>query len=346
MTISPELSYPRLANQQLLDSYRGKRVLVTGGAGFVGSRVAHALVERGASVIVLDDLSTGRRELLPSDIDEFVEGSVTNVPIVGECVRGAHYIFHLAVRNIILSTRELRDDYAVNIGGTLNVLMAARESRELQRLVYTSSASIYGNPRALPISEDEGINILSPYAASKLAGESYCSAFFEMYQMPLTVMRYSNVFGAFQSPLNPYCGVVSKFFAACMSGRPMPIHGSGLQTRDLTYVDDVVEATLLAAVTPRAEGEAFNIGSGWEITVRDLAAAVASTVGVPCQIEFVDRRDIDNVQRRVLNIEKARRVLRWIPKLDLQRGLTLTYDWLRSGSAGCIDKTGNTGVAG
>ena len=112
----------------------------------------------------------------------------------------------------------------------------------------------------------------------------------------------------------------------------MPIHGSGLQTRDLTYVDDAVEATLLGAVTPRADGEVFNIGSGWEISVRDLARAVADAVGVPCRTEFVDRRDIDNVQRRVLNIEKARRVLRWIPKLDLQRGLKLTYEWLLQSS--------------
>ena len=328
MTGEQQVSHPKVPTQQLLDSVGGQRVLVTGGAGFVGSRLARALVERGASVIVLDDLSTGRRELLPGGLAEFVHGSVTDMATVERCVEGAHYVFHLAVRNIILSTRELRDDYAVNIGGTLNVLMAARASGVLQRLVYTSSVSIYGNPRSLPISEDEGINILSPYAASKLAGESYCSAFFEMYQLPLAIVRYSNVFGAHQSPQNPYCGVVSKFFEACMQGRPMPIHGSGLQTRDLTYVDDAVEATMLAAVTPRADGEVFNIGSGWEISVRDLASAVAETVGVPCRMEFVDRRDIDNVQRRVLNIEKARRVLRWIPKLDLHRGLRLTYDWM------------------
>src|SRR5512135_2352935 len=146
-------SFPKLATEQLLDTLHGKRVLVTGGAGFVGSRLTRALVARGASVVVLDDLSTGRRELLA---DGIVEGSVTDIPTVERCVEGANYVFHLAVRNIILSTRELRDDYAVNIGGTLNVLMAARGSRSLQRLVYTSSVSIYGNPRSLPISEDEG----------------------------------------------------------------------------------------------------------------------------------------------------------------------------------------------
>jgi UDP-glucose 4-epimerase len=333
MTSPQSVSYPQLRTNQLLESFAGARVLVTGGAGFVGSRIARGLVERGAAVTVLDDLSTGRRELLPDGLEEFVEGSVTDASTVRRCVEGRAFVFHLAVRNIILSTRELLDDYTVNIGGTLNVLMACRDSQALRRLVYTSSVSIYGNPRSLPICEEEGINILSPYAASKLAGESYCSAFFEMYQLPVTVIRYSNVFGAHQSPHNPYCGVVSKFFAACMQGRPMSIHGSGLQTRDLTYVDDAVEATLLSAVTPRAEGEVFNIGSGREITIRELAEAVAGTVGVDCSIEFVDRRDIDNVQRRVLNIEKARRVLRWIPKLDLDRGLRMTHEWLREQDA-------------
>jgi UDP-glucose 4-epimerase len=125
----------------------------------------------------------------------------------------------------------------------------------------------------------------------------------------------------------------------------MAIHGSGLQTRDLTYVDDAVEATLLGAVTPRADGEVFNIGSGREITVRDLAAAVAATVGVPCRTEFVDRRDIDNVQRRVLNIEKARRVLRWIPKLDLERGLKLTYDWMREDPSRITGASGTVPVS-
>lgn len=327
------ISHPRVRTPQLLESIRGRRVLVTGGAGFVGSRLSAALVRLGARVVVLDDLSTGRRELLPDGLEQFIEGSVTDVETVERCVQAAEYVFHLAVRNIILSTRELRDDYAVNIGGTLNVLMAARASSLLERLVYTSSVSIYGNPRSLPICEDDGINILSPYAASKLAGESYCAAFFEMYQLPLSIVRYSNVFGAHQSPQNPYCGVVSKFFAACMEGRRMPIHGSGLQTRDLTYVDDAVEATLLAAVTPRADGEVFNVGSGREITIRELADAVARTVGVASEIEFVDRRDIDNVQRRVLNIEKARRMLRWVPKLDLDRGLELTYEWMQRSSA-------------
>jgi UDP-glucose 4-epimerase len=290
-------------------------------------------VELGAEVTVLDDLTTGQSSLVPDGISRFVHGSVTDAPLVDELVKEQQLVFHLAVRNIILSTRQTREDYEVNIGGTLNVLMAARSAPDLQRVLYTSSVSIYGNPRALPITEDDGINILSPYAASKLAGESYCNAFFEMFQLPVTVIRYSNVYGPHQSPKNPYCGVVSKFFHSCMSGRPIHIHGSGMQTRDLTYVDDAVEATLIGALAPRAEGETFNVGSGFEVSVRDLARRVIEVVGGDTAVEYVDRRDIDNVQRRVLNIEKARRVLRWIPQLSLEAGLARTYEWLRlSGS--------------
>ncbi|MCU0636430.1 MAG: NAD-dependent epimerase/dehydratase family protein [Gemmatimonadaceae bacterium] len=322
-------SVPAVRTEQLLQGLAGKRVLVTGGAGFVGSRVAHELVARGAIVTVLDDLSTGQRGLLPEGLAQFVQGSVTDVDTIDRCVHDAQLVFHLAVRNIIRSTIEPREDYEVNIGGTLNILLAAQKAPNLERVLYTSSVSIYGNPRALPITEEEGVNILSPYAASKLAGESYCSAFIEMYQMPITVVRYSNVYGAHQSPKNPYCGVVSKFMESCARGEPVQIHGSGLQTRDFTYIDDAVQATLLAALTPRAEGAMINVGSGRETTVRELADLVSQCMGVPTRIDYIDRRDIDNVQRRVVNIERARRMLRWAPTIDLTRGLAMTRDWLR-----------------
>lgn len=322
-------SYPQLRTNDVLRSLENKRVLVTGGAGFVGSVLSTRLVELGARVTVLDDLSTGRTELLPGGLERFVEGSVTDETLVRTLVAESALVFHLAVRNIIVSTTELRSDFETNIGGTLNVLLAARDAPAVERVLYTSSVSIYGNPRALPISEQDGVSILSPYAASKLAGESYCSAFFEMFQLPTTIVRYSNVFGRHQSPRNPYCGVVSKFFHSCFSGEPILIHGSGAQTRDFTYVDDAVEATILAALIPRAEGDTFNIGSGQEISIRALAHLVKQTTNVEVAIKSIDRRDIDNVQRRVLNIEKARRVLRWTPQRTMEEGLQLTHDWLR-----------------
>ena len=186
---------------------------------------------------------------------------MTDAPLVRDLVADASVVFHMAARNIIASTKNPRDDFETNIGGTLNVLLAARDSRP-DRVVYTSSASVYGNPRSIPINEDDPLVLLSPYAVSKLGGENYCNAFHESYGLPVAVVRYSNVFGEGQRPDNPYCGVVSKFFAAAMAGEPLSIHGDGEQTRDYTYVDDAVAATLMAAIHPRAEGEVFNIGTG------------------------------------------------------------------------------------
>jgi UDP-glucose 4-epimerase len=307
-------------------AFAGRRVLVTGGAGFVGGAVVGRLVEQGARVTVLDDLFTGRADTLPTSV-QLVEGSVTDAQLVRKLVADASVVFHMAARNIIASTKNPRDDYETNIGGTLNVLLAARDSRP-DRVVYTSSASVYGNPRSIPINEDDPLILLSPYAVSKLGGESYCNAFYESYGLSVAVVRYSNVFGRGQRPDNPYCGVVSKFFASAMAGDPLQIHGDGEQTRDYTYVDDAVAATLMAAIHPRAEGEVFNVGTGIETSVNALAAGIAAAVGREVEICHVDRRDIDNIRRRVVNIEKIRRMLRWAPQVTLERGLVTTAEWL------------------
>ena len=260
---------------------------------------------------------------------EFIDGSVTDEDLVRKLVSQSSLVFHLAARNIIASTANPRDDFATNIGGTLNVLLAAREAR-VEKVVYTSSTSVYGNPKAIPINEDDHLDLLTPYAVSKLAGEHYCFAFYESYGTPVSAVRYSNIYGPGQRPDNPYCGVVSKFFASAMAGEPMPIHGDGGQTRDFTYVDDAVDATLLCAVTPRAEGEVFNVGSGTETPVNDLAAAIGVSLGSDVETVWIDRRDIDNIRRRVVNIEKARRMLRWSPQTTLAHGLAQTRDWLAS----------------
>lgn len=306
-------------------SFGGRRILVTGGAGFVGGAVARKLVESGAKVTVLDDLFTGQAETIPAAA-QFVQGSVTDEALVNELVAANSLVFHLAARNIIASTKNPRDDFATNIGGTLNVLMAAREART-ERVVYSSSTSIYGNPRSIPINEDDGIVTLSPYAVSKLGGEQYCMAFYESYSLPVSVVRYSNIYGPGQRPDNPYCGVVSKFLTSAYAGEPLQIHGDGLQTRDFTYIDDAVEATLLAAIHPRAEGEIFNVGTGVETSVADLARMVGLATGREVTIKSIDRRDIDNIRRRVVNIEKARRMLHWVPAIRMQRGLDRTAEW-------------------
>jgi UDP-glucose 4-epimerase len=308
-------------------AFGGRRVLVTGGAGFVGGAVVRRLVDMGARVTVLDDLFTGIAETVPTGA-QLVQGSVTDVGLVHELVAAHSVVFHMAARNIIASTKNPRDDFETNIGGTLNVLMAARQS-SADRVVYTSSTSVYGNPRSIPINEDDGLVLLSPYAVSKLGGENYCLAFYESYGLPVSVVRYSNVYGPGQRPENPYCGVVSKFFAAALAGESLLIHGDGEQTRDFTFVDDAVDATLLAAVHPRAEGEVFNVGTGIETSVNALAAAIVRAVRSDASISHVDRRDIDNIRRRVVNIEKIRRMLHWAPQVTLEHGLETTAEWIR-----------------
>ena len=306
-------------------SFGGRRILVTGGAGFVGGAVTRKLVEAGARVTVLDDLFTGQAETIPTGA-EFVQGSVTDVALVDELVAAASLVFHLAARNIIASTANPRDDFATNIGGTLNVLLAARAGK-VDRVVYTSSASVYGNPRSIPINEDDGVAVLSPYAVSKLGGEHYCQAFYESFGLPTAAVRYSNVYGPGQRPDNPYCGVVSKFLVDAHAGRPLAVHGDGEQTRDYTYVDDAVEATLLAAIRPRAEGEVFNVGTGIETSVNALGREIGRALERPVELRHIDRRDIDNIRRRVVNIEKARRMLRWTPQVTLETGLKRTAEW-------------------
>ncbi len=226
----------------------------------------------------------------------------------------------------------------MNAGGMLNILIAAKKHRN-ERIVYASSASVYGNPRYLPINEDDRVNILNPYAASKLSAENYCMAFCESYDVPVTILRYSNVYGINQSPLNPYCGVVSKFFTSVLNNSPPQIHGDGEQTRDFTFVDDVVEATLLAALSPRVVGEILNVGTGKETSVRHLANLIIELSGKSLQPIYIDRRDIDNLRRRVLNIEKIRKNLKWIPSTPLEEGLSKTYKWLISTQFRDVEKT-------
>jgi len=317
-------------NGPLERSFGARRILVTGGAGFVGAAVTSRLVDAGARVTVLDDLFTGKADAVPTGAT-LIQGSVTDAQLVKDLVSDHSLILHLAARNIIASTANPLDDYATNIGGTLNVLLAARDSK-VDRVVYSSSASVYGNPRSIPINEDDALWTLSPYAVSKLGGENYCTAFSESYGLRVATVRYSNVYGPGQRPDNPYAGVVSKFLVEAHAGRPITVHGDGEQTRDYTYIDDAVEATLLAAVHPRAEGEVFNVGTGIETSVNRLATSIGEALGVEIDLRHVDRRDIDNIRRRVVNIEKIRRMLRWTPQWTLDRGLVETANWYKASS--------------
>lgn len=315
----------------LLKNINNKKVLVTGGAGFIGSNIVKRLLDEGAFVIVLDDFYTGDKDNLSINHSKLtiIEGSVTDYNLVESIVKKVSIVIHLAARNIIVSTRNPREDYEVNIGGTLNVLLAAQKFN-LQRVTYASSASIYGNPRYLPINEDDASNLLSPYSVSKLGGENYCKAFYETYGLSTSIVRYSNIYGVWQSPNNPYCGVVTKFFEAALDNKPIKIHGDGEQTRDYTYIDDAVEATLLATFLPKADGQIYNVGTGRETSVNQLASMISQIVGNEPKLENIDRRDIDNIRRRVVNIEKIRRELRFTPLFTIENGLKKTFEWLTS----------------
>jgi len=319
-----------LKEKDLIVGFQGKKVLVAGGAGFIGSNLVDRLVREKAEVTVLDDLFTGNIDNIRSFKEiKFIKGSVTDYELVAQLISEADLVFNLAARNIIVSTNSPQKDFEVNAKGMFNMLLAARNSG-VERVIYASSASVYGNPKYLPINEDDRLNILNPYAASKLTGENYCMAFYETFKVPVSILRYSNVYGINQSPSNPYCGVVAKFFDSVMKGEPPHIHGDGEQTRDFTFVEDVVEATLLAAISPKAEGEVFNVGSGIETSINQLARMIITLNGYNVDPIYIDRRDIDNIRRRVLNIEKIRRTLRWIPATTLEKGLEKTFEWLKA----------------
>lgn len=318
-------------NYEELQKYKRKKVLVTGGAGFVGSNLVRYLIELGADVTVLDDLFTGSLDNLENlDNYKFVQGDVRDKKLINEIVGEFEYVFHLAARNIIISTKNPHEDFEVNIGGTLNLLLALRDSKKLKKFIYTSSVSIYGNPKYLPINEDDRLNLLSPYSVSKLGGENYTMVFYENFNLPVVVVRYSNVYGDYQSPDNPYCGVIGKFISKISNDEPPLIHGDGEQTRDFTYVRDAVEATLLAGITERSIGEVFNIGTGIEVSINSLVNVLLEIYNKQIKVEYIDKRDIDNIRRRVLNIEKIRKRLKWLPRNNLRTGLIKTVKWYES----------------
>lgn len=308
----------------------GKKILVTGGAGFVGSNLVKTLCTKyAAQVVVLDDLFTGNRNFLNGLDVEFVHGSVEDQALVEELVKKVNVVFHIAARNIIVSNANPREDLMVNVVGTFNVLEACKKYG-IERLVYSSTASVYGNPKYLPIPEDGNKSFLSFYSASKFSGEVYCQAFYEVFNVPVSVVRYSNVYGFNQLPSNPYCGVIGKFIESSVKGDTIKIHGDGEQTRDYTFVDDAVEATIQAAINPRAIGQIYNIGTGVETSVKHLAEVINAITGSSSKIEYIDKRDIDNIRKRYMNIDKIRHELKFSPLTRLEDGLEKTINWYKN----------------
>lgn len=305
--------------------FRGQKILVTGGAGFVGSAIAHRLVKLGAEVTVLDDLSTGNASQVP-EASFFILGSVYSPDVVDRAMAGKNIVVHAAVRNMLLSPLQPVEDCKTNINGTLNVLMSAEWAGT--RVLYTSSASVYGDSCYPSSQENDPLELLTPYAVSKAAGEAYVTLFNTLGRVKATILRYTNIYGSGQSPDNPYCGVVSKFIRAIGTGKQVTIHGDGTQIRDFTYIDDAVEATLRAMTCEFAVGKTINIGSSEGTNINELARTIAGVMDKPLKIGCVAKRPIDNIWRRVLNISKARALLNWSPQIGLEDGLRRTVEYL------------------
>lgn len=306
------------------------KVLVTGGAGFIGSHLADRLVELGHGVRVLDNFSTGRRSNLQSlgDQVELVEGDIQSAERAYNAVRGCEVVFHeAALPSVPRSIQDPLTSNASNVTGVLNVMLAARDAG-VRRVMYASSSSVYGANPALPKSEDMTPLPISPYAVGKLAGEGYCRAFGEVYGLETVAIRYFNVFGPRQDPRSQYAAVVPNFIASLLHGERPTIDGDGEQSRDFTYVENVVEANVLSASAPDAAGRVYNVACGESVTLNELFAQLSDLLGSDVAPIYSDPRPGD-VRHSLADISAARHDLGYEPAVLLREGLSRTIEHLR-----------------
>jgi UDP-glucose 4-epimerase len=304
------------------------RALVTGGGGFIGSNLVRRLLERSVEVRVLDNFSTGNRDNLDGLDVEIVEGELRSYERVHNAVRGVDVVFHLgALGSVPRSVQDPLTSSAVNVEGTLNVLLAARDAG-VGRVVFSSSSSVYGTRRELPVTEDAPPDPLSPYGVAKLAAERYCVAFSRVYErFESVVVRYFNVFGPRQSPHSQYAAVIPLFITAIASGEPIQINGDGEQRRDFTYVSNVVDGTIAAAEAPDGNGRIFNLAASSPVSVNEVAATIGRILDREVAVRHAPPRQGD-IRDSWADVSAAKQALGWAPTVDLEDGLRRTVEAL------------------
>jgi len=306
------------------------KYLVTGGAGFIGSNLVERLLKEGHMVRVIDNLSTGKIEnIMPflNDI-EFIYGDIRNSGEAREATVGIDYVLHqAAIPSVQRSIENPVESEESNIKGTLNILMAAREAG-VGRLVYAASSSYYGNSNQLPKREDMPPDTLSPYALTKYVGESYCRLFHALYGLETVAIRYFNVFGPKQDPSSTYSGVISRFITEMLNDRPLVIYGDGEQSRDFTYVENIVDLNLRACTAMGVAGQVFNGGCGKRITLNQLVESIGRTLNKDVLPHYVDARTGD-VKHSLADITRAKMLLGYKPQVDITEGILRTINWYR-----------------
>jgi UDP-glucose 4-epimerase len=319
------------------------RYLVTGGAGFIGSNTVDELVRRGHSVVVLDDLSSGKEDNLAEMRNKItlIKGSITDIEVVRKAMYEAEYVLHLAARTSVpRSVKDPIETNKINIDGTLNVLVSAKELK-VKRVVLAASSSAYGETPTLPKVETMQPQPISPYGVTKYVGELYAQTFGRCYGLENVALRYFNIFGPRQDPGSPYSGVLAKFCTAFLEDTQPVVFGDGEQTRDFTYVDNAVQANLLACEAPNVSGKVFNVGVGGRVSLNEVLHELGKITGKTLEVKYDPPRDGD-IRDSQADISQAREFLGYAPQVTFEDGLARTFEWYRETQAKAAAKAEKT----